>query len=266
MMKHEFDASVGIDTDPECYKKIEVVYRQFDEMFPTREAIAAFYKKHDMNGIERMYREALKIQELERQNKQLTQQLKAASTLVVLLKSDADIGKLVDALKKNDWVEYHLEPVPMPVMPTEGTYQYEFPEWKTQYQQQPVIPQDGKFDVEWLRRHLASRSQEFTDQMIEYAAKHPVTGQSLKSMFLEFMSRCSASVEVESSSHLKMTLEECPVGLFKWNGILVLKTEYTDDMTGCCECYTIDGGERFWGDGDMLNLNQLIVEPVYREE
>lgn len=71
MMKHEFDALVGITTDPECYKKIEAVYMQFDEMFPTKEAIVSFYKKHDMNGIERMYCEALKIQQLEQQLKEL---------------------------------------------------------------------------------------------------------------------------------------------------------------------------------------------------
>lgn len=57
-----------------------------------------------------------------------------------------------------------------------------------------------------------------------------------------------------------VTLEECPIGLFRWHGVLVLKTEYVDDV-GRCECYTVDGGERFWGDG-TINLNQLIVQPV----
>lgn len=57
-----------------------------------------------------------------------------------------------------------------------------------------------------------------------------------------------------------VTLEECPIGLFWYDGVLVLKTEYMDDV-GRCECYTVDGGERFWGD-DAINLNQLIVQPV----
>lgn len=57
-----------------------------------------------------------------------------------------------------------------------------------------------------------------------------------------------------------VTLEECPIGLFRYDGVLVLKTEYVDDV-GRCECYTVDGGERFWGD-EAINLNQLIVQPV----
>jgi cell fate (sporulation/competence/biofilm development) regulator YlbF (YheA/YmcA/DUF963 family) len=92
-MKHEFDALVGIDTDPECYKKIEAVYMQFDYMFPTKEAIASFYKKHDMNGIERMYKEALKIQDMEKQ-------LKANSQMVVLTNQSTDFTELINILKK----------------------------------------------------------------------------------------------------------------------------------------------------------------------
>lgn len=166
MMKHEFDALVGIDTDPECYKKIEAVYMQFDEMFPTKEAIVSFYKKHDMNGIERMYREALKIQELKRQNELLTQQLKAISTPVVLMKQNADMEGLVEFLKRHDWVESHIQP---------------YPEWRIQHQGQPVAPRDGRFDMGQLYRYLRD-NPEHRDQMIEYAAKHSVTGQSLKSM------------------------------------------------------------------------------------
>lgn len=67
-------------------------------------------------------------------------------------------------------------------------------------------------------------------------------------------------VDARLSGEEGITLEECPIGLFKHHGVLVLKTEYVDDV-GRCECYTVDGGERFWGD-DAINLNQLIVQPV----
>ena len=97
MMKHEFDALVGIDTDPECYKKIEAVYMQFDEMFPTKEAIASFYKKHGMNGIERIYHGAPKIQ-------QLGQQLKELQCPVTVTKpapeNEAAFKELLDVMNK----------------------------------------------------------------------------------------------------------------------------------------------------------------------
>ena len=54
MTKEEFDSLVGIVTDPDCYKRIEEVYMECD-FFQTKQQIADFYKKYDMNGIERMY-------------------------------------------------------------------------------------------------------------------------------------------------------------------------------------------------------------------
>lgn len=133
MMKHEFDALVGIDTDPECYKKIEAVYMQFDEMFPTKEAIASFYEKYDMNGIERMYREALKIQQLE-------QQLKELQCPVTIIKpapeNEAAFRELLDVLNKHGWCKPVLMPVdiPVPVKP----YKYELSEESSQYQQEHI--------------------------------------------------------------------------------------------------------------------------------
>lgn len=137
MMKHEFDVLVGIDTDPECYRKTEAVYMQFDEMFPTKEAIASFYKKYDMNGIEHMYREALKIQQLE-------QQLKALQCTVAVInlapENEASFKELLDVLDKHRWCKPVLMPVyiPVPVKHTEGNYKYEFPKWRSQYQQEPI--------------------------------------------------------------------------------------------------------------------------------
>lgn len=58
MMKHEFDELVGMETAPEAYKRIEYVYMNDDE-FDTKQEIADFYKKHDMNGIERKYKEII---------------------------------------------------------------------------------------------------------------------------------------------------------------------------------------------------------------
>lgn len=161
MMKHEFDALVGITTDPECYKKIEAVYMQFDEMFPTKEAIASFYKKHDMNGIERMYREALKIQQLE-------QQLKALQCPVIVTKpapeNEAAFKELLDVLNKHGWCKSVLMPVdiPVPVKPTEGSYKYEFPKWRSQYQQEPITQLAfSATQLDTLINSLASAKEEY---------------------------------------------------------------------------------------------------------
>lgn len=58
MMKHEFDNLVGITTDPDCYERIEQVYMN-SEKFNSKQEIADFYKKHDMNGIEKLYKEMI---------------------------------------------------------------------------------------------------------------------------------------------------------------------------------------------------------------
>lgn len=60
MLKKEFDELVGIVTDPDCYKRIAEVYNECD-FFQTKEQIAEFYKKYDMNGIERMYTEVVLV-------------------------------------------------------------------------------------------------------------------------------------------------------------------------------------------------------------
>jgi hypothetical protein len=56
MMKHEFEELVGMSTTPESYEKIEFVYMN-SEKFGTKQEIAEFYKKKDMNGIEKEYKE-----------------------------------------------------------------------------------------------------------------------------------------------------------------------------------------------------------------
>ena len=59
MMKHEFEKLVGMVVDPVCYEKIEYVYMTcnfFDDV-SGKQQIADFYKRYDMNGIERLYRE-----------------------------------------------------------------------------------------------------------------------------------------------------------------------------------------------------------------
>jgi hypothetical protein len=59
MMKHEFEKLVGMEIDPVCYEKIEYVYMTcnfFDDV-SGKQQIADFYKRYDMNGIEKMYRE-----------------------------------------------------------------------------------------------------------------------------------------------------------------------------------------------------------------
>lgn len=55
MMYEEFCEGVGMKVDRKCYERIEHVYMAYDR-FDTKEAIYDFYKKHDMNGIEMLYK------------------------------------------------------------------------------------------------------------------------------------------------------------------------------------------------------------------
>ena len=56
MMIHEFEKLTGIQIAPECWDRIEYVYMNCDQ-FQTKDQIADYYKKHDMNGIEKLYKE-----------------------------------------------------------------------------------------------------------------------------------------------------------------------------------------------------------------
>lgn len=60
MMKHEFEKLVGMKVDSNCYEVIEFVYMhsEFFDNVNGKQQIASFYKHYDMNGIERLYREA----------------------------------------------------------------------------------------------------------------------------------------------------------------------------------------------------------------
>lgn len=56
MMIHEFERMTGMQIAPECWERIEYVYMNCDQ-FETKDQIVDYYKKHDMNGIEKLYRE-----------------------------------------------------------------------------------------------------------------------------------------------------------------------------------------------------------------
>lgn len=64
MMKFEFERLINDKVSDEDYKKIESVYMSFDFMFPLHEDIAYFYISHGMCGINRMYLESVRIEEL----------------------------------------------------------------------------------------------------------------------------------------------------------------------------------------------------------
>lgn len=99
MMKYEFDKLVGIATALEAYERIEIVYLQFDELFPTKQVLASYYKKHDMNGIVKLYQEALKVQKLENKVKDLQEKLESA------MSCNGDLAK------KNDYQKRTLEAI-----------------------------------------------------------------------------------------------------------------------------------------------------------
>jgi len=60
MTYEEFCEGVGMAVDRKCYERIEAVYMAFDR-FGTKQAIYNFYKKHDMNGIETLYKALHKV-------------------------------------------------------------------------------------------------------------------------------------------------------------------------------------------------------------
>ena len=66
-----------------------------------------------------------------------------------------------------------------------------------------------------------------------------------------------------------MRLIDAPVGVFRFNNNLVLKTEYMKEIDGVWipECYLLDSGESFWGgmqskEDFKTKFNNLDVEVV----
>lgn len=58
-------------------------------------------------------------------------------------------------------------------------------------------------------------------------------------------------------------LKNCPIGLFEYEGTICLKTEYSLD-----ECYTVEGGEIFCGDGSKTREEKgdYLVTPTSIEQ
>jgi hypothetical protein len=58
------------------------------------------------------------------------------------------------------------------------------------------------------------------------------------------------------------TLDECPPGLFLFDGTLGLKDEY-GTHEGRLDVYCADSGEYFWGGTSTLDeLRKLVVQPM----
>ena len=73
-----------------------------------------------------------------------------------------------------------------------------------------------------------------------------------------YMLRPDASKPVE-----QCTLGECPPGLFRFDGTLCFKSEYSS-KPGQPDAYCVESGEYFWGgtSGDIEARRALIVTPV----
>lgn len=91
MMIHEFEKLTGTQIAPECWERIEYVYMNCDQ-FQTKEQIADYYKKHDMNGIEKLYR---KLKEKEQAHYYI---LKINAGKYSFDHRSADIYEILDAL------------------------------------------------------------------------------------------------------------------------------------------------------------------------
>lgn len=98
MMQKEFENLVGHPVDNECYKRIEAVYMNplFDDMFPSKESVADYYKKHDMQGFEKLYKVALKAKASNSQAENLERELVA-----VRKEFDQELKKAKDETAKH---------------------------------------------------------------------------------------------------------------------------------------------------------------------
>lgn len=110
MMQKEFEKLVGHPVDNDCYKRIEAVYMYplFDDLFPSKEAVADYYQKHDMQGFENLYKVALKARALETKAENLERELASQeSNLKARLKSlEASYDKEIDKSKRlNETIE-----------------------------------------------------------------------------------------------------------------------------------------------------------------
>lgn len=64
----------------------------------------------------------------------------------------------------------------------------------------------------------------------------------------------------------RVTLRDCPIGLFMCDGELCLKTEY-GNSEGHIDAYIVSSGEFFWGDQPQTikSQNAQLVQPISDE-
>jgi len=74
-----------------------------------------------------------------------------------------------------------------------------------------------------------------------------------------------------TSEMMPCSLSDCPPGLFWFNGMLGMKTEYRTESVsrpGClqCDAYVVASGEYFWGGvSDPREREKLMVTPIDNE-
>lgn len=95
MTYEELCEGVGMAVDRKCYERIEAVYMAFDR-FDSKQAIYDFYKKHDMNGIETLYKALHKANELTKRQAFLEGEISKLQNLQEeLLNVAGEIGQTV---------------------------------------------------------------------------------------------------------------------------------------------------------------------------
>ena len=104
MMREEFSEMLGIDISQKDYEKIEYCYMHLDNLFPTREHVAGFYRAHGMDGFNGLYKDFFR---LERRNHFLLLQLKNIFGMTDDLKllhytTPSVIKKRIDYIEQND--------------------------------------------------------------------------------------------------------------------------------------------------------------------
>ncbi|WEK05731.1 MAG: hypothetical protein P0Y65_05610 [Candidatus Devosia phytovorans] len=69
-----------------------------------------------------------------------------------------------------------------------------------------------------------------------------------------------------------VSLDDCPPGLFWFDGSLCFKSEYSqlrgtpDNRLMQCDAYVVASGEYFWGGtSDVAARSELMVQPIHFE-
>lgn len=80
MMQSEFENLLGHGVSIEAYRVIEFCYVNFDYLFPSKQSVVSYYKKHDLNFFENLKKDYYVFEKekekLKKENENLEKKIK----------------------------------------------------------------------------------------------------------------------------------------------------------------------------------------------